>query len=163
MGDSRIYRLRQGIFEQLTEDHSMAQLFIQMGYLTPEKVANHPLRYVMSQAVGQGQNSLRYLSRYVFRVAISNNRIKSIENDVIKFLYKDRGKKKWKMMALDAMAFIRRFLQHVLPKGFMKIRHYGFLNANSAISIEKDQLRQVRKDLDDQLERLSGRVAFHVA
>jgi|GEM_PF-2898020 len=43
-----------------------------------------------SQAVGQGQNSLRYLSRYVFRVAISNNRIKSIENDVIKFVYKDR-------------------------------------------------------------------------
>lgn len=90
-----------------------------------------------SQAVGQGQNSLRYLSRYVFRVAISNNRIKSIENNVIRFLYKDREKKKWKIMALDAMEFIRRFLQHVLPKGFMKIRHYGFLNPNSALSIEK--------------------------
>jgi hypothetical protein len=90
-----------------------------------------------SQAVGQGQNSLRYLSRYVFRVAISNNRIKSIENDVIKFLYKDREKKKWKIMALDAMEFIRRFLQHVLPKGFMKIRHYGFLNPNYALPIEK--------------------------
>jgi len=90
-----------------------------------------------SQAVGQGQNTLRYLSRYVFRVAISNNRIKSIENDIIKFLYKDREKKKWKTMALSAMEFIRRFLQHVLPKGFMKIRYYGFLNPNSALSIEK--------------------------
>jgi hypothetical protein len=90
-----------------------------------------------SQAVGHGQNSLRYLSRYVFRVAISNNRIKSIENGVIKFGYKDREKKKWKTMALDAMEFIRRFFQHVLPKGFMKIRHYGFLNPNSALSIEK--------------------------
>ena len=40
-------------------------------------------------------------------------------------------------MALDAMEFIRRFLQHVLPKGFMKIRHYGFLNPNSALPIEK--------------------------
>ncbi len=40
-------------------------------------------------------------------------------------------------MTLDAMEFIRRFLQHVLPKGFMKIRHYGFLNPNSALSIEK--------------------------
>ena len=90
-----------------------------------------------SQSVGQGQNSLRYLARYVFRVAISNNRIKSIENDVIKFSYKDREKKKWKIMALDAMEFIRRFLQHVLPKGFMKIRHYGFLNPNCALSIEK--------------------------
>jgi hypothetical protein len=90
-----------------------------------------------SQAVGKGQNSLRYLSRYVFRVAISNNRIKSIEDHVIKFQYKDRRKKSWKTMALDAMEFIRRFLQHVLPKGFMKIRHYGFLNPNSALSIEK--------------------------
>ncbi|MCF6245888.1 MAG: transposase [Desulfobacula sp.] len=90
-----------------------------------------------SQAVGQGQNSLRYLSRYVFRVAITNNRIKSFENGVIKFLYKNREKKKWKIMALSAMEFIRRFLQHVLPKGFMKIRHYGFLNPNSALPIEK--------------------------
>lgn len=89
------------------------------------------------QPVGQGQNSLRYLSRYVFRVAISNNRIKSFDNDVIKFLYKDRAKKKWKIMALDAMEFIRRFLQHVLPKGFMKIRYHGFLNPNYALSIEK--------------------------
>jgi protein phosphatase len=58
VGDSRIYRLRQGFLEQLTEDHSMAQLFIQMGYLTPEKVANHPIRHVVSQAVGQGINDI---------------------------------------------------------------------------------------------------------
>ncbi|MCF6249080.1 MAG: transposase, partial [Desulfobacula sp.] len=51
--------------------------------------------------------------------------------------YKDREKKNWKIMALSAMEFIRRFLQHVLPKGFMKIRHYGFLNPNYALSIEK--------------------------
>ena len=90
-----------------------------------------------SQAVGKGQNSLRYLARYVFRVAISNNRIKSIDNGRIKFSYKDRREKSWKTMELDAMEFIRRFLQHVLPKGFMKIRHYGFLNPNSKLPIEK--------------------------
>ena len=90
-----------------------------------------------SQAAGQGQNSLRYLSRYVFRVAISNNRIKFFNNHKVTFLYKDRIKKKWKPMTLDAMEFIRRFLQHVLPTGFMKIRHYGFLNPNCGLSIEK--------------------------
>jgi protein phosphatase len=58
VGDSRIYRLRQGFLEQLTEDHSMAQLFIQMGYITPEKVANHPIRHVLSQAVGQGVDDI---------------------------------------------------------------------------------------------------------
>ena len=90
-----------------------------------------------SQAVGQGQKSLRYLSRYVFRVAISNNRIKSFDDHKVRFLYKDHTKKKWKTMSLDAMEFIRRFLQHVLPTGFMKVRHYGFLNPNSRLSIEK--------------------------
>ena len=90
-----------------------------------------------SQAVGQGQNALRYLSRYVFRVAISNNRIKSFDNHVVRFLYKDRIKKKWKIMSLDAIEFIRRFLQHVLPTRFMKVRHYGFLNPNSGLSIDK--------------------------
>jgi hypothetical protein len=90
-----------------------------------------------SQAVGQGQKSLRYLSRYVFRVAISNNRIKSFHDHKVQFLYKDRTKKKWKIMTLDAMEFIRRFLQHILPPGFMKLRHVGFLNPNSSLSIEK--------------------------
>jgi hypothetical protein len=50
---------------------------------------------------------------------------------------KTEKKKKWKTMAPDAMEFIRRFLQHLLPKGFVKIRHYGFLNPNSALPIEK--------------------------
>jgi len=107
---------------------------------------------VDSQAVGKGQNSLRYLSRYVFRVAISNNRIKSIENGVITFLYKDRQKKTWKTMALDAMEFIRRFLQHVHPKGFMKIRHYGFLNPNSPFSI--GQLRELISFIHDVIRDL---------
>lgn len=102
---------------------------------------------IHSQAVGSGQYSLRYLSRYVFRVAISNNRIISSEDGVIKFRYKDRRKKKWKTMSLDAMGFIRRFLQHVLPKGFIKIRHYGFLNANSSLSIE--QIRELISFIHD--------------
>ena len=104
-----------------------------------------------SQAVGQGRNSLRYLSRYVFRVAISNNRIQSIEDGVIKFLYKNREKKKWKLMELDAMEFIRRFLQHVLPKGFMKIRHYGFLHPNYRLTIEK--IRELISFIHDMIAR----------
>jgi hypothetical protein len=105
-----------------------------------------------SQPVGKGQNCIRYLSRYVFRVAISNHRIISTENGVIKFRYKDRRKKKWKTMSLDAMEFIRRFLQHVLPKGFVKIRHYGFLNPNSSLSIEK--LRQLISLIQDVIRKL---------
>lgn len=92
---------------------------------------------VDSQAVGNGETSLRYLARYVFRVAISNNRIVSYENHSVTFRYKDSDTRKWRTMTLDALEFIRRFLQHVLPTGFMKVRHYGFLNGNAAVSLQK--------------------------
>jgi hypothetical protein len=107
----------------------------------------------------KGQNCLRYLSRYVFRVAISNNRIKSMENQVIKYQYKDRQKKTWKTMTLTAMEFIRRFLQHVLPKGLMKIRHYGFLNPNSPFSIE--QLRELISLVHDVVRDLLPKIPEH--
>ena len=96
---------------------------------------------VHNQPAGKGENALRYLSRYIFRVAISNNRIKSISDNGIRFSYKDRERKTWKTMELDPMEFIRRFLQHILPWGFMKIRHYGFLNPNSSLTI--DRLREL--------------------
>ena len=74
------------------------------------------------------QQVLEYLGRYTHRVAISNNRIVSITNDKVTFTYKDRkNNDEVKTMVLDADEFIRRFLLHVLPNGFMKIRYFGFL------------------------------------
>jgi predicted Zn-ribbon and HTH transcriptional regulator len=74
------------------------------------------------------QQVLEYLGRYTHRVAISNNRIVSITNDKVTFTYKDRKRNdEVKSMTLDADEFIRRFLLHVLPRGFMKIRYFGFL------------------------------------
>jgi hypothetical protein len=70
---------------------------------------------------------LDYLGRYTHRIAISNHRIRSIDNDKVSFSYKDRQNNTTKTMTLDAMEFIRRFLLHVLPDRFMKIRYYGFL------------------------------------
>jgi hypothetical protein len=71
---------------------------------------------------------LEYLGRYTHRIAISNHRIKSIDNDTVTFTYKDRqNNNETKLMTLSAMEFIRRFLLHVLPSRFMKIRYYGFL------------------------------------
>ena len=63
---------------------------------------------VHNQHAGRGEYTLRYLSRYVFRVAISNNRIKSIKDNAIRFSYKDRERKTWKTMELKPMEFIRR-------------------------------------------------------
>jgi len=73
---------------------------------------------------------VEYLGRYTHRVAISNNRILKIENGSVTFKWRDyRDHSRWKIMTLDADEFIRRFLMHVLPCGFTKIRHYGFLSS----------------------------------
>ena len=79
---------------------------------------------------------LRYLAPYVFRVAIGNHRIVSCEDGNVTFTYRRVGSKRLRKMSLDAMEFLRRFLQHVLPAGFQKVRHYGFLSPNCATSIE---------------------------
>jgi hypothetical protein len=72
---------------------------------------------------------LEYLGRYTHRVAISNNRIVNIDNGKIVFTYRDRqDNNEKKLMSLDANEFARRFLLHVLPQGFMKIRYFGFLS-----------------------------------
>jgi hypothetical protein len=75
------------------------------------------------------QQVLEYLGRYTHRIAISNNRIQSIDNGSVVFTYRDRANNnESKTMALPAEEFIRRFLLHVLPEGFMKIRYFGFLS-----------------------------------
>ncbi len=88
---------------------------------------------VDSQAVQNADNSIRYLAPYVFRVAISNRRIVKVENGFVYFKYRKHASKQIKTMCLKVMEFIHRFLQHVLPSGFMKIRHFGFMNPNCSI------------------------------
>jgi len=91
---------------------------------------------VHSQAVGDGQASLKYLAPYVFRVAISDRRIVACEQGKVTFSYRRSGSNRWRKMTVDAFEFIRRFLQHVLPSRFPKVRHYGFLSPNSPESID---------------------------
>jgi len=82
---------------------------------------------------------LRYLSRYTHRIAISNRRLLSADDNGVTFKYKDyriEGPGRDKTMTLATDEFIRRFLIHVLPKGFHRIRHYGWLaNGNRAANI----------------------------
>lgn len=71
------------------------------------------------------ENVLNYLGRYVHRIAITNKRILDIDNGRVTFEYQDTADQQWKQMSLDAEEFIRRFLQHVLPQSFHKVRYYG--------------------------------------
>jgi hypothetical protein len=91
---------------------------------------------VHSKAVGDGRASLQYLAPYVFRVAISDRRMVSFDDESVVFSYRKSGSKRWRKMRLEPHEFIRRFLQHVLPSGFQKVRHYGFLSPNSRTCID---------------------------
>ena len=71
---------------------------------------------------------LRYLGRYTHRIALSNDRLLSLDGRVVRFRWRDRADgNKAKVLTLDAVAFLQRFLLHLLPKGFVRIRHYGLL------------------------------------
>lgn len=78
---------------------------------------------------GSPERVLDYLGRYTHRVALSNDRIVKVQDGKVTFAYRDRRDgDRLKVMTLDAEEFIRRFLLHVLPEGFMRVRHFGFLS-----------------------------------
>ena len=84
---------------------------------------------VHSRPAGSGKEVLKYLAPYIYRVAISNKNLIKLENDLVTFKYKDSKAKKWCIRTLPVFHFIYLFLQHVLPSGFKKVRHYGFLSS----------------------------------
>ena len=95
------------------------------------------------------QQVLEYLGRYTHRVAISNHRIISIDNGKVSFTYRDRERNsEIKVMTLNAHEFIRRFLLHVLPMGFVKIRYFGFLSHKN----KKQAITLIRKFIDPDAE-----------
>lgn len=97
---------------------------------------------------------IEYLGRYSHKVAISNHRIKSIDNGKVTFSYKDYADEcKQKLMTLDADEFLRRFCMHILPQQFRKIRHYGFLSSRCRPRLKMQQmqmgavpLQKIKKD-----------------
>ena len=95
---------------------------------------------------------LLYLARYVYRVAIDESRIQSVDTQTVTFRYKDYADaSRTKSMTLRGEEFLRRFLQHILPSGFVKVRHYGiFAHATKAAALKK-----LRRSLNAQGHRLA--------
>jgi hypothetical protein len=111
---------------------------------------------------------LDYVGRYTHRVAISNNRLINIDNDRVQFHWKDyRDNSKIKIMDLAADEFIRRFLLHVLPEGFQRIRYYGFLAnrdrrkklalCRQILGMQSSSQTTLLKDYREQYRELTGR------
>jgi predicted Zn-ribbon and HTH transcriptional regulator len=123
------------------------------------------IAYAKSPFAGP-EHVLEYLGRYTHRVAISNHRIVSILNGKVTFTYRDRERSKTREMTIDAGEFIRRFLLHILPKGFMKIRYFGFLahkNKKKAIPILRKLINpdvklpeKAKETIQEMMLRLTG-------
>jgi hypothetical protein len=94
---------------------------------------------------GGPEEVLKYLARYTHRVAISSSRLLSLDHGRVTFRWRDsKSGNQMKSMTLDAVEFIRRFLLHILPLGFVNIRHFGFLanrNRAAALALCRDLLK----------------------
>lgn len=114
-------------------------------YLAPLRKINWVV--YAKQPFGGPEAVLAYLSRYTHRIAISNHRLMSADADAVAFKWKDyriKSGDRMKVMRLHTSEFIRRFLIHVLPSGFHRIRHTGFL----ANGIRRDRIEMIRRLLD---------------
>ena len=94
------------------------------------------------QPFGGPKQVIEYIGRYSHKIAISNHRIKKIADGKVSFIYKDYvAGGVQKLMTLDAHEFLRRYCMHILPKRFVKIRHYGFLSSRGKIVLKMHQLQ----------------------
>ena len=118
--------------------------------VVPSKVWRRPW-VVHCKSVGDGASALKYLAPYIFRVAISNKRIARMTDTHISFRYRSTKTGKIKTCTLSAEEFIRRFLQHVLPKGFVKVRYYGFFSPGL-----RTKLASVHEQLDGLAQQVTS-------
>jgi hypothetical protein len=87
--------------------------------------------------VGNGQAVLKYLAPYVYRVAISDNRIEAIDEHGVSYQVTPSGTKQPISRKVSGHEFVRGFVQHILPRGFQKIRYYGFMSSNCKMQLER--------------------------
>jgi hypothetical protein len=115
--------------------------------------------------IKEPQHVLEYLARYTHRVAIANARLTALEDGNVSFRYKDRKNNSLKTATISAVEFIRRFLLHSLPAGFVRIRHYGFLaNRNRTANLNSirrlfhlpSQLLKTSPSLKELMAKLTG-------
>ena len=106
---------------------------------------------VHCKPVGDGKTALKYLTPYIYRVALSNKRLVSMQDGEVTFSYKPRNTS-WTTMTLPALKFMQRFLQHVLPKGFQKVRYFGFLHPSA-----KKHFNAIKEQLEENMSEPTGK------
>jgi hypothetical protein len=108
---------------------------------------------VHCQPAGHGQKVLEYLGRYVFRVAITNSRLESIDDGQVTFRYRDNRSQEMRHVTVTGVEFIRRFLLHVLPRGCTKVRYYGIWSNSRRYLLDKAQTLLAASSADAVFEK----------
>lgn len=112
----------------------------------PESVWQKDWVVYCKPAIQGSKKLLDYLGRYIHRIAITNRNILAIHKGQVTFKYKDSRDNRWKKSTLPGEEFLRRFLQHVLPRGFHKVRYYGLLSPRNRSRLRQLQLAMVAKE-----------------
>lgn len=136
---------RGKFIEYLTRAVRHGKLSFGNGYQSfKRKLYTHQWVVSVREPITKPQRVLQYIARYTHRVAIANSRLTALHHGRVTFNTKDRKKNKIVPVTLTAVEFIRRFLLHALPNGFVRIRHYGFL-ANKNRNANLQQIRRLLK------------------
>ena len=106
----------------------------------PQEVWNKEWVVFCRPTFNRAKKVLRYLGRYVHRIAITNDRLLALRHGKVTFRYQNSNTHQWKTMTLPAKEFLRRYLQHVLPPGFHKVRYYGILSPANRVTLRRLQL-----------------------
>ena len=111
------------------------------------------------KSVGDGSAALKYLAPYIMRVALSDKNILNLKDGMVTFRYKDAKTGQFRTRCLPALDFIQQFLKHVLPKGFVKVRYFGFLatKKRDALDVIKE-LIGIRQDANDEKDKETEKV-----
>jgi hypothetical protein len=116
--------------QRLLKEHPA--LFAQV----PREVWKNPWN-VGAQAAGSGENALRYLSRYVFKTATANRRVKVLPDGKIRWTFRESKTRRFNSLKLDGTEFLRRFLQHVLPPHFARVRTFGWFQPAAKVRLNR--------------------------
>lgn len=114
------------------------RLFFEQALALPVGLPKKWIAHVAS--VGRGEKALKYLARYLYRGVISENDIESCGDGRVRFSYRESGTNRTRTKELPSEDFIWRIMQHVLPRGFRRVRDYGFLHGNARLMLKRIQL-----------------------
>jgi hypothetical protein len=131
---SSVFRVK--FIEAVQKQLPLDKRFMRQLYKTPWVV------YLKEPFAGP-QQVIEYLGRYTHRVAITNHRLLEINQNSVSFRYRDYRDNGQKVMTLDGVEFLRRFSQHILPKGFVRIRHYGLMATSKRSQLRKLQQKRI--------------------